>query len=184
MAVREMVTNGINMESFKTTVHALKKNPELGKSKFRVHNHWENGGQNTSRVGEYFALGEEIEHQPAFDLYADEPSALGGKDKAPNPVEHLLHALASCVTTSIIVHAAVNRIEIEELDSQIEGDIDLRGLLGLDGKVPKGFQNIRINFKVKTDPKNIEKLKKLPEFSPVYNTLLQGTNVEVDIESV
>ncbi len=184
MAVKEMINNGLNMESLDKTVKAIKDNPELGKSKFRVHNHWQSGGQNTSRVEKYFALGEETSHQRKFDLNADEPAPLGGKDKAANPVEHLLHALASCVTTSIVAHAAVNGIEIEQLESQLEGDIDLRGLLGLDDKVPKGYQNIRISFKVKTDPKNVEKLKELAQFSPVLNTLIQGTNVELDIEGV
>ncbi len=185
MAVKEihMVTNGLDMESLGSTVKAIKENPELGKSKFRIHNHWLNGGHNTSEVGKFFACGRETDHKRMFDLYADEPMVAGGKDEAANPVEHLLHALASCVTTSMVAHAAVNGIEIEELESQLEGDIDLRGFLGLDSNIPKGYQNIRISFKVKTDPKNLEKLRSLAQFSPVYNTLIHGTNVDIEIEA-
>jgi uncharacterized OsmC-like protein len=185
MAVKEihMVNNGVDMDSLGSTVQAIKENPKLGKSKFRVHNLWISGGHNTTEVGKFFALGREIEHKRMFDLYADEPAVAGGKDEAANPVEHLLHALASCVTTSIVAHAAVNGIEIEELESQLEGDIDLRGFLGLDNSVPRGYQNIRISFKVKTDPNNIDKLRKLALFSPVYNSLTQGTYIELEIKA-
>ncbi len=112
----------------------------------------------------------------------DEPPILAGNDEGANPVEHLLHALASCVTTSMVAHAAVRGIQIEELESELEGDIDLRGFLGLAADVPKGYTNIRVKFKVKTDADNIEKLKKLAEFSPVYNTLIHGTNVDIQVE--
>jgi uncharacterized OsmC-like protein len=184
MAIKEtnLVNNGIDMELLGNTVNAIKENPELGRCKFRVKNRWLNGGHNTSKIEEFFACGQETAHKQPFDLYADEPPALGGTDEGANPVEHLLNALAACVTTTIVAHAAVRGIEIEHLESQIEGDIDLRGFLGLDEKVPKGFQNIRVRFKVKTDPKNIDKLNELARFSPVYNTLSQGTNVEIGIE--
>ncbi len=75
-------------------------------------------------------------------------------------------------------------IHIEELESALEGDIDLNGFLGLDPKVPKGYTNIRMTYKVKTDPANLQKLKKLSEFSPVYNTLTQGTKVDIKIEAM
>ena len=74
------------------------------------------------------------------------------------------------------------RLRLTELESELEGDIDLRGFLGLDPQVPKGYTNIRVMFKVKTDPDNVEKLKRLAAFSPVYNTLIQGTQVDIQIE--
>jgi len=121
-------------------------------------------------------------HKQEFELHADEPPILAGNDEGANPVEHLLHALASCVTTSMVAHATVRGIHIEELESKLEGDIDLRGFLGLDAKVPKGYTNIRVTFKVKTDRDNLQKLKELAEFSPVYNTLIHGTKVDIQIE--
>ena len=186
MAVKEthIVNNGVDLESLNNTVNAMKENPELGKCKFRVRNRWLGGGHNTTKIEEFYACGQENTHKQEFELYADEPPALGGKDEGANPVEHLLNALAACMTTSMVAHAAVRGIEIEHLESQIEGDIDLRGFLGLDANVPKGYQNIHVSFKVKTDPKNIEKLKKLAQFSPVYNSLVNGTNVEIGIESL
>ena len=81
---------------------------------------------------------QEIPHKQPFTLVADEPAILAGRDDGANPVEHLLHALASCLTTSIVAHAAVRGIEIEEVESEIEGDIDLNGFLGLSPSTPKG----------------------------------------------
>ena len=121
-------------------------------------------------------------HKQAFELHADEPPVLAGSDEGANPVEHLLHALASCITTSMVAHASVRGIRIEELESKLEGDIDLRGFLGLDAKVPKGYTNIRVTFKVKTDEDNLQKLRRLAEFSPVYNTLIHGTKVDIQVQ--
>jgi uncharacterized OsmC-like protein len=113
---------------------------------------------------------------------ADEPAILAGNDEGANPVEHLLHALASCLTTSMVAHAAVRGIKIDELESEFEGDIDLRGFLGLDDTVPKGFTAIRAKFRVKADPADIETLRELANYSPVFNTLTNGTDVDVRVE--
>jgi uncharacterized OsmC-like protein len=107
---------------------------------------------------------------------------LGSEDKGANPVEHLLHALAACVTTSMVCHAAVRGIRIDELESELEGDIDLRGFLGLSQDVRKGYQNICIKFKIKTDEENLEKLKALAEFSPGFDVVSNGTSVDIQIE--
>ena len=85
------------------------------------------------------------------------------------------------MTTSLVAHAAVRGIAIEYLKSQLDGRIDLRGFLGLDPDVPKGYQHIRIHFSVKTAPENLPKLKELAAFSPVYNTLIHGTRVDIEI---
>ena len=106
------------------------------------------------------------------------------KDNGANPVEHLLNALAGCVTTSMVAHAAVLGIHIEELESELEGDIDLNGFLGLDSGVPKGFTDIRVKFKVKTAPENLEKLRQLVTFSPVYNTLIHSPNVDIQVDGI
>ena len=95
----------------------------------------------------------------------------------------MLNALAACVTTSMVAHAAVRGIRIEELESELEGDLDLRGFLGLSNDVPKGFTNIRVNFKVKADVDNMERLKRLTAYSPVLNTITRGANVDVRVEA-
>jgi uncharacterized OsmC-like protein len=115
---------------------------------------------------------------------ADEPAILAGADKGANPVEHLLHALASCLTTSMIAHAAVRGIRIEALESRLEGDIDLRGFLGLANDVPKGYTAIRATFRVKADPKDMPRIAELAQFSPVFNTLMRGTVVDVQVDAM
>ena len=92
-------------------------------------------------------------------------------------------ALASCLTTTLVYHAAVQGIKIQELESEIEGDIDFRGMLGINDEVRKGYENIRVNFKIKSDTNDIEKLKELTTFSPILDVARNGTNVEVSIES-
>jgi uncharacterized OsmC-like protein len=174
--------NGIELDVLRETIGAIQNDPELAKCHFRAHNTWMQGNHNRSEITNFYGAKQEMSHKQRFELDADEPPILAGEDSGANPVEHLLHALASCVTTSMVAHAAVRGIEIRSLESQLEGDIDLRGFLGLDPDVPKGYTNVRINFKVDTDPGNIEQLRKLAAFSPVYNTLINGTNVEIKVE--
>lgn len=174
--------NGIDLSTLNKTVQAIQSDPDLGKCHFRARNTWIDANRNCSTITGFYGAKQEFTHKQPFELYADEPPILAGNDEGANPVEHLLNALAGCVTTSMVAHAAVKGIIIEELESELEGDIDLRGFLGLDPKVPKGYTNIRVTFKVKTDKDNLEKLKKLAEFSPVYNTLIHGTKVDIQIE--
>ena len=176
------VTNGIDMEALGKTVEAVRNNPELGKCQFQINNKWISGGHNHTCVQDFHSLGQENSHQQSFELDADEPGALGGTDLGANPVEHLLNALAACVTTSMVAHAAVHGIPVEEVESQVEGDIDIQGFFGLDPSVPKGYQNVRITFKVKAAPEDLPRLREFAEFSPVYNTLNQGATVDIHIE--
>ena len=174
--------NGLDMDVIQQTVNAVRQDPELGQMKFHITNKWAGGSHNCSTISSFYGAKKEMSHKQPFQLYADEPPLLAGQDEAANPVEHLLNALASCVTTSIVAHAAVRGIHIEELESQVEGDLDLRGFLGLDPTIPKGFTNIRLNFKVKSDVDDLDRLKKLAEFSPVFNTITKGAVVDIQIE--
>ena len=175
--------NGIDLGVLTGTVNAIRRDPELGKCRFRARNKWVDGDHNRTTVSDFYGARSEQKHKQAFEMHADEPPILAGADSAANPVEHLLHALASCVTTSLVAHAAVKGIHIEEMESELEGDIDLNGFLGLNPDIPKGFTEIRVKFKVKTDSGNLKMLKKLSEISPVYNTLTHGAKVHIDIES-
>jgi len=176
------VFNGIDMDVLKGTVTAVSKDPELGQCTFRARNKWVGGSQNLSAITGFYGAKEEIPHKQTFEMLADEPAMLSGSDEGANPVEYLLHALASCVTTSMVAHAAVRGIKIEELESELEGDINLNGFLGLDESMPKGYTSIRLKFRVKTDEENLERLKELAAFSPVYNTLTNGVKVDIELE--
>jgi uncharacterized OsmC-like protein len=181
-ATNDATINGIHMETLKGTVNAIEQDPELGACKFRVHNKWLDGNHNRTTVKGFYGARQEMDHKQQFVLDADEPPILAGNDAGANPVEHLLNALAACVTTSLVAHAAVRGIHIEELESELEGDIDLRGFLGLDSEIPKGFTDIRISFKVKADTDNMERLKRLTSYSPVFNTITQGARVDVKVQ--
>jgi len=175
--------NGIDMDTLQGTVQAIQQDPELGSCRFRARNTWLGGNHNCSTITGFYGAGQEIAHKQSFELHADEPPILAGSDDGANPVEHLLNALAACVTTSMVAHAAVRRIHIEELESELEGDIDLRGFLGLSDDVPKGYTDIRVKFKVKADVDNMERLKRLTSYSPVLNTITQGANVAIQVEA-
>jgi uncharacterized OsmC-like protein len=175
------VVNGIELETLMGTVKAIQADPELGVCHFRATNQWLNGNHNRSTVTGFYGAKQEMQHKQTFTMDADEPAILAGDDNGANPVEHLLHALASCLTTSMVAHAAVRGIAIEEMESEFEGDIDLNGFLGLDANVPKGYTAIRAKFRVKADPKDMDQIRELAKFSPVYNTLTNGTPVDVQV---
>ena len=86
------------------------------------------------------------------------------------------------MTTTMVYHAAVRGIKLDEVESALEGDLDLRGFLAISDEVRPGYEEIRVNFKVKTDLKNLEDLKALTRLSPVYNVVSNGTRVKVQIE--
>jgi uncharacterized OsmC-like protein len=178
------MVNGIHMETLLGTVNAIEQEPDLGASKFRASNVWLGGNRNRSTITGFYGAKQEIAHKQKFVLDADEPPILAGNDDGANPVEHLLNALAACVTTSMVAHAAVRGIQIQALESELEGDIDLRGFLGLADDVAKGFTDIRIKFKVKADVQNLERLKELTAFSPVLNTITQGATVDIQVEEM
>ena len=183
-ATMNRVVNGVDLDTLMGTVGAIRSDPQLGACRFRASNTWLAGNHNRSTVTGFYGAKQEIAHRQVFRMDADEPAILAGNDEGANPVEHLLHALASCLTTSMVAHAAVRGIRIDELESELEGDLDLRGFLGLDPNVPKGYTAIRVKFRVKADPKDMDVLRELTKFSPVFNTLTQGTQVDIMVDRV
>ena len=174
--------NGVEVDGLTQTIAAVKATPSLAKFKFHVRNQWVDAGRNTSAVEGFYGAGEEHSRAKPFKLEADEPPVLLGKDTGANPVEHLLHALASCLTTSMIYHAAARGIQIDEVESTLEGDLDTRGFLQLDPNVRNGFQGIRVNFKIKADVPDeaLQELSQLgPQRSPVYDSITKGVPVSV-----
>ena len=179
------LVNGVDVDSLFSTVDAIKATPAIAKFRFRLSNQWEGASQNCSTVAGYYGAGQEQARSKPFVLNADEPPVLLGKDGAANPVEYLLHGLAACLTTSMVYHAAARGIEIDEVESTFEGDIDLRGFLDLDETVRKGYQGIRVNFKVKADVPDSQ-LQEIIELgtghSPVFDSLTRGVPVSVHAE--
>jgi len=179
------ITNGVNVDDLFTTIDSIKATPAIAKFKFRIRNQWAGASQNSSTAGTFYGACQEQPRPKPFVLEADEPALLLGKDAAANPVEHLLHALAACLTTSLVYHAAARDIHIEEVESSLEGDIDLRGFLELDRNVRQGYQGIRVNFKIKANVPD-EQLQAIVELgtrhSPVFDSLTNGVPVSVTAE--
>ena len=177
-------TNGLNMEALVGTVDAIKQNPSLGQFEFRATNRWINGGENRSRIKEFFGAGCEDESRTeAFEFTNSEPPVLLGANEGANPVEFLLHALAGCVTTTTVLHAAARGIQLESLSTELVGKIDVQGLLALDDTVPVGYEEIRIKMDISADCSD-EELDQLLAFaknhSPVCNTVCRPVPVTLE----
>src|SRR5215831_13254113 len=114
-------TNGVDRDKLFQTIDQLKATPGLAQFRFKIQNQWIDGGHNRSSVSTFHGAGADHAHAVNFDLDADEPDILLGTDQGANPVEYLLHALAACVTTSMVYHAAAKGITIEEVESSVDG---------------------------------------------------------------
>lgn len=174
--------NGIDVDVLGETIEAVKGDPNLAQCKFRAKNRWTGGTHNVGRVEGFFAAKQEMRHPSAFEHEADEPPILAGDDTAANPVEHLLTALAACLTTSLVAHAAVRGIEVRSVESELEGDIDLNGFFGLSNDVPRGYRQIRVKFTIDSDADPAQ-LRELADFSPVMHTIVDGAPVAVQVET-
>jgi len=185
--VQEIPTtlNGVNVYDLAKTVNVIKEIPTIAKFNFRISNQWDTGSRNVSTVNTYSGAGQEHSRTKPFVLRSDEPTVLLGEDGAPNPVEYLLHALAACVTTSMVYHAAARGIQLDEVESTLEGDIDLHGFLELDKSVRQGYQGIRMNFKIKADVPD-DQLQEIVQLgtghSPVFDSVTNGVPISVTAE--
>lgn len=177
--------NGVDVAKLMENIDAIKSDKVLAKFRFKLNNEWYDGGHNRATINGYHGTREDFTRETSFTLDADEPPVLLGLDKGPNPVEYLLAAITSCVTTAIVYHAAARGIRIDELESSVDGDIDIQGFLGLDKNVRPGYQQIRMNFRLKSDAPQ-EQLDDLmataPNLSPVFNSVTQGVPVTVKYE--
>ena len=176
--------NGLDARKMVETVEALKANPTLAQFEFRARNQWISGGENRSTIKEFYGAGGEDEsRREPFTFTNGEPPVLLGANEGANPVEFLLHALAGCVTTTTVLHAAARGIEIESLTTRLVGNIDLQGLLALDD-VPAGYRQIRIEMDITSTNASGEELDSLLEFaqlhSPVCNTVCRPVPVVVE----
>ena len=177
------ITNGVNVTALFDTIAAVKGNAEIAKFNFRLTNKWMGGEKNRSTIKEFTgALEEHRTDGKSFVAENGEHQVLLGEDKAPNPVEWLLHALIGCMTTTTAYHAASRNIVVESIESQIEGDLDLRGFLGISPDVRKGYSAIRVRMRAKTkaEPATI---KALTAMSPVFDVVSRGVPVDVKIET-
>jgi uncharacterized OsmC-like protein len=182
MSVNNM--NGLDLEAMHQTLANLKDDPSLARFEFRARNEWIQGGENRSRIRDFFGAGQEDTSRSApFEFTNGEPPVLLGGNEGANPVEFLLHALAGCVTTTTVLHAAARGIEIRSLSTELKGTMDLQGLLDLDPSAPVGYEEIHIRLHIDADCSD-EELDELIGFardhSPVCNTVCRPVPVIVE----
>lgn len=174
--------NGFNPADIVGTVEVLQADPSLAKFEFRVSNKWIKGGHNRSSIQGFYGAGQEDSSRKKPFVYDNsEPPVLLGNNEGANPVEYILHGLAGCMTTTIALHAAAHGIEVESIESKLEGDLDAQGFLGLNDQVRNGYQQIRVSFDIKGDLTQ-EQRTKLESFvlkSPVFDIVTNKVPVQV-----
>lgn len=176
--------NGVNTPALFATIDAVRAQPALAQFQFRATNSWKSGTHSQTRIEDFSGAGGEQKHATTFVCDGDHPAVLVGSDRGPTPVEYLLHALASCLTAGIGNIAAARGIRLQSVESTLEGDIDLRGILGLSNEVRNGYQRMRVQFKVAGDAPP-EKLREIVEQatarSAVFDVLTNGVPIEMSV---
>ena len=173
---------GASKAQLMQTVVAIKATPSLARFTFRARNRWSDGGHGRPDVGEVYEV---VREDAAGFPPAAEPTALIGEVRGANPVEFVLKALAGCLTTTLVYHAAAQGIKVDEVESFLEGDLDLQGFLGLRDDVRNGYENLRVIFRVKADAPE-EKIRELCDLarrrSPVFDIIANPVPVSVSVE--
>jgi uncharacterized OsmC-like protein len=182
----ERTRNGVDTEQMFGTLDAIKAQPELARFQFRAHNHWIDGSHNRSTIQQFYGAGQEdTSREQAFTIDAGEPAVLLGTDTGANPAEYLLHALAACLTTTLVYVAAARGVKLTEVESQLKGDMDVRGCLGIDDDYRNGFERISVSFRIKGDapPEKLrEVIARAQLRSAVYDMVTNGVPVAVDVD--
>ena len=179
----DAVRNGVDTGVLFATLDAIKQQPDLARFQFRASNVWLSGAHNRSTIRQFYGAGQEDATRTVdFKLEAGEPAVLLGKDTGPNPAEALLHALAACLTTSLVYVAAARRVPLTRVESTLEGDMDVRGALGISDAYRNGFERVRVNFHIEGEAP-AERLQELvnraQQRSAVFDMVSHGVPVSV-----
>jgi uncharacterized OsmC-like protein len=180
------IRNGVDTEQVYGTLDALKAEPGLARFEFRATNRWIDGPHSRSTIQGFWGAGaEDSSREVPFEVDASEPPVLFGHNEAPNPAEYVLHALAGCLTLTLVNVAAARKVKLTEVSSTLVGVLDARGATGVDDSYRNGFEHIRVEFSIKGDAPR-EKLEEIVERakarSVVYDIVTNPVPVEVRAE--
>ena len=178
--------NGVDTPALFATLDAVKGAPALAQFQFRVRNRWQSGTLSETTIATFTGAGGDHPHKTTFTVRADHPAVLVGEDRAPLPVEYLLHALAACITGGIANIAAARGVTLREVESTIEGDMDLLGILGMSKTVRNGYQGIRASFSIKGDapPEQLQDIVEQSRArSAVFDVLTNGVPVSLSVNA-
>jgi uncharacterized OsmC-like protein len=178
------VTNGVNVAALLEARDVLKEAPEAAQFTWRASSRWENGVHSTVKVQNYFGLGQEQSHKQESVFDADHPEVFAAEDNGITPVEYLLVGLASCLTAGVASVAQNRGIQLRSVTSTVEGNHDIRGILGADSDVRNGFNDIKVTFTIDADAsqEDIEALvAQSQKRSAVFDALTNPTDVTVEV---
>ena len=178
------VNNGVNVDALLAAREALKGAPQAAKFTWRASCKWKNGTHSKTDVEGFHGLGEEQKHKTEFTFEADHPEIFASEDLGATPVEYVLVGLASCLTAGVAAVAQNRGIQLRSVEAQVEGTMDIRGILGVDSDVRNGYDEIKVTFKIDADAsrKDIEALvAQSQKRSAVFDVITNPTNVTVSV---
>jgi uncharacterized OsmC-like protein len=178
------VTNGVNVQALLEAREVLKGAPEAAQFTWRASSTWRDGVHSTTRVQKFFGLGEERSHKAESVFEADHPEVFAAEDNGITPIEYLLVGLAGCLTAGVASVAQNRGIQLRSVQSTVEGHHDIRGILGADGDVRNGFNDIKVTFTIDADAsrQEIEALvAQSQKRSAVFDALTNPTDVTVEV---
>jgi len=178
------VNNGVNIDALLAAREALKTAPEAAKFTWRASCKWHNGTHATSTVQGFRGLGDEQKHKTEYSFETDHPEILASEDQGATPVELVLVGLASCLTAGVATVAQNRGIQLRSVEAKLEGRMNLYGILGIDGDVRNGYDDIKVTFHIDADAskKDIEALvAQSQKRSAVYDIVTNPTNVTVEV---
>jgi len=181
----QKIVNGVNVTKLIGTMDAIRSRPILAKFNFRAKGKRIEGVHNQITINDYYGAGQTHTRSRPFVYDEDEPPVLLGEDKGANAGEYALVALSSCLTSTLVYHAAAQGVAIDEIETTLSGDVDVQGFLGMNENVRNGYEKVKVTFKVKSEaPK--EKIRELVELaqkrSPVFDIFTNPTPVEVSLQ--
>lgn len=178
----KVAINGVDVPTFVATLGVVGETPDIAKFTFRANGEWLSGTHSRTSFAGFFGAMAELEHKETYSIDGDHPQVLCGGDNGVTPVEMLLAGLSACITAGIGNVASIRQVKLHSVETAIEGDINLNGILGLDKTVRNGFSGIRATFRIKGDAPD-EVLEQIVHQSvarsAVFDVLTNGVPVTV-----
>jgi len=176
--------NGVNVQALLDAREALKDAPAATQFTWRASCKWVNGTYSEAKVSNFFGLGEEQTHKTETTFEADHPEIFASEDRGITPIEYLLVGLASCLTAGIASVAQNRGVQLRSVESKLEGQMDIQGILGMDSDVRNGYDDIKVVFDIDADAsqEDIEAIvAQSQKRSAVYDALTNPVNVTVEV---